>query len=120
MKSFQGAFTGILNSFWTFAGCERWIAMMQSVYYSFRKVTCIVTCTTTCTEVMFDTYTTVSIAANKVYIWPILSLSVNEEWQLLKKRVVEIHMVHYIILIICSELYKHKEIWKGHCKENYL
>ena len=37
--------------------------MMQSVYYSFRKVTCTVTCTITCTEVMFDTYTTVPIDA---------------------------------------------------------
>ena len=60
-----------------------------------------------------------SIAANKVCIW-VYSLSVNEEWQLLKKRVLEIHMEHYIILIICSQLYKNKEIWKGHCMENYL
>ena len=64
----------------------------------------------------------VSIAANKVCIWPMLSLSlsVNEERQLLKKRVVEIHMVHYIILIICSQLYNTKKygkvtVWKTIC-----
>ena len=60
-----------------------------------------------------------SIAAKKVCIWPMLSLS---QWRMttFKKRVVEIHMEHYIILIIYSQLYKNKEIWKGHCMENYL
>ena len=61
-------------------------------------------------------------AANKVCIWPMLSLSlsVKGQLQLLKKRVVEIHMVHYIILIICSQCTKTKKYgkvigWKTIC-----
>ena len=63
-----------------------------------------------------------SIAAKKVCIWPILSLG---QWRLTtfnKESSGNTHATlhHSQFLIICSQLYKNKEIWKGYCMENYL
>ena len=74
--------------------------MMQSVYYSFRKVTCTVTCTITCTEVMFDTYTTSPPKS-------------NTRFQEYPNFVSNLCMMEFTLLCLSSVHYSSTSLWGG-------
>ena len=70
--------------------------MMQSVYYSFRKVTC----TITCTEVMFDTYTT-------------SPPKFNTQFQEYPNFVSNLCMMEFALLCLSSVHYSSTSLWGG-------